>query len=124
MSAMLLYWIFQIAIWIACIVIFIRRKEIPEKHKGRKDSTVRKVLMLVFIPMFAFAYACMGGYPPKDNQVYFIFVVTGCHVWRIDRPMDSSEPTHTLMTPNQTVNNRNLTRCVAPATTSDHPRWR
>jgi len=76
MTAILIYWTLQIAIWIACVFIFIRRKEIAERHKGRRDSTAQRILMLVLTPVFAFAYACMGGYPPKDDQVYFILVVT------------------------------------------------
>ena len=76
MIAILIYWTLQIAIWMACILIFVRRKKIAAKNKGRKDSTVQKVLMLTLTPVFAFAYVCMGGYPPKDDQVYFILAVT------------------------------------------------
>jgi hypothetical protein len=76
MTATVIYWTLQIAIWIACIFVFIRRKQNIEKHNGRKDSRLQRVFMVIFIPVFAFGYACLGGYPPKDDQVYFILVVT------------------------------------------------
>ena len=76
MTATLIYWTLQIAIWIACVFIFARRKEIAAKHKGRKDPKLQRVLMLILAPVFAFVYACLGGYPPKDDQVYFVLVVS------------------------------------------------
>ena len=74
MTAPLIYWTLQIAIWIGCIFLFVRRKEIIEKHKGRKDSKFQRVLMLFLTPVFAYGYACLGGYPPKDDQVYFVLL--------------------------------------------------
>ena len=76
MTATLIYWTLQITIWIVCIFLFIRRKEIIAKHTGRKDPKLQRVLMLVLTPLLAFGYACLGGYPPKDDQVYFVLVVS------------------------------------------------
>ena len=76
MTAILIYWTLQIAVWIACVFIFLRRKEIARNHKGRKDPRLQRVFMLIFTPIFAFGYACLRGYPPKNDQVYFILVLT------------------------------------------------
>jgi hypothetical protein len=54
MTAILVYWALQIAVWIAGGFIFLRRKEIVQKHKGRKDPRLQRVFMLIFTPIFAF----------------------------------------------------------------------
>lgn len=71
----LAYWVIQILIGIVCISVFVRRKKLTTRHR-RKDGPIEKIFMILGTPVFAFGYACMGGYPPKDDQIYFILVVT------------------------------------------------
>ncbi|MES2573231.1 MAG: hypothetical protein V4710_24630 [Verrucomicrobiota bacterium] len=76
MSGTTLYWIVQIAIWIVCIRIFVFAKQRPiNRSNSRREGPIEKMAILVLIPVMAFGYACLGGYPPKDDQIYFIF---GC----------------------------------------------
>jgi hypothetical protein len=83
MRGTLIYWALQVAIWGWCIYFLVTRKErearreIADGSKARrKTSTAQWVAMMVIVPVIAFLYACMRGFPPKDDQVTFIIIAT------------------------------------------------
>ena len=95
MTATVIYWSVQLAIWIVGATLFARREAIAEKHYGRKDSPVERVLMLVLTPVLAYGYACLGGFPPKEDQLYFVlFVTVAMHGVLIARWVRQSRESH------------------------------
>lgn len=73
MFASILYWTIQVVIWIVCIRIFVLAKRGQlNRSKSRREGPIEKLAILILIPAMGYGYACLGGYPPKDDQIYFI----------------------------------------------------
>ena len=76
MLGTVIYVIFQIAIFAYCFHVLRNFRQIREQGAAQQDSPLRKIITLVLIPAGAYGYACLGGFPPKSDQLLFAAVAT------------------------------------------------
>lgn len=76
MMGLVLYIAIQIALLGFAIHIIVNREEIRARHAHKKDSQREKIAIVILVPVMAFAYSLLGGYPPKSDQLVFTTVVT------------------------------------------------
>src|SRR5829696_5700889 len=64
----IIYVVLQVIAALYAVYIFTHWREIREQGKGRKDSPIQIVALLILIPVIAYGYQALKGFPLEPNQ--------------------------------------------------------
>jgi hypothetical protein len=73
---LVIYVIIQIVLAGFAVYILLNREAIRARQTLRKDKGWEKFAIVLLVPVLAFGYALLGGFPPKNDQLVFGVVVT------------------------------------------------
>ena len=76
MFGVTIYVIIQIAVLAFAVYIFVNRRELRKQNAHRTDPGWQKVTMLAIVPLLAFGYGCLDGFPPKKDRLLTMIVGT------------------------------------------------